>query len=133
MGWVTYPPLTPPVDVTNPPPLHDMDWQRFERVTVAIYAQEDGIATSDDYGLLGQSDHGVDVIARRAAGGEEVSKLKPRYLIRFVPKLSLAPHSSALRKHRSDKLLDRSLPRCVRPLRDARPSGPRKQAIPCSY
>jgi hypothetical protein len=81
MGWVTYPPLTPPVDVTNPPPLHDMDWQRFERLTVAIYAQEDGIATSDDYGLLGQSDHGVDVIARRAADGEEVASCKLRTLI----------------------------------------------------
>lgn len=78
MRWVTYPPLTPPVDVTNPPPLHDMDWQRLERLTVAIFAEEDGIATSDDYGLLGQSDHGVDVIARRAAGGEEVASCKRR-------------------------------------------------------
>lgn len=74
---MSYEPLTPPVDVTDDPPLHRMEWQRFEKLTVDLLGSEDGIATSDDYGPTGKTDHGVDAIARRRGNaGEEVASCK---------------------------------------------------------
>lgn len=59
--------------------MHEMDWQRLERLTVDLFGYEPDIATSDDYGTLGQTDHGVDVIARRRANdGEEVASCKKK-------------------------------------------------------
>lgn len=59
--------------------MHEMDWQRLERLTVDLFGYEPDIATSDDYGTLGQTDHGVDVIARRRGNdGEEVASCKNR-------------------------------------------------------
>jgi hypothetical protein len=57
--------------------MHEMDWQRLERLTVDLFGYEPDIATSDDHGTTGQTDHGVDVIARRRGNdGEEVASCK---------------------------------------------------------
>jgi hypothetical protein len=74
-----YQALSAPVEQTLPPPLHEMDWQRFERMTVDLYLYEPNIATSDPYGKNGQSQFGIDVIARRTNGaGIEVVSCKSR-------------------------------------------------------
>jgi len=70
-------PPSPSIDTSIPPRFHEMDEYRFQRLVTDLYSYEPDIATSDEYGQRGQSDYGVDVIARRAAGdGQEVASCK---------------------------------------------------------
>ena len=71
--------LTPPIHKSAPPPLHEMEWQAFQRLTADVYSQEPGIATSSEYGLSGQGDRGADVIAHVQGSHEiEVASCKRR-------------------------------------------------------
>lgn len=75
--------LSPRVEQSLPPPLQELDWQKFERLTIDLFGLEPGIATSDGYGVSGQGDFGVDVLARRSGGdGAEAASCKRRTSIK---------------------------------------------------
>lgn len=75
--------LLPRVEQSLPPPLQELDWQKFERLTIDLFGLEPGIATSDGYGVSGQGDFGVDVLARRSNGdGAEAASCKRRTSIK---------------------------------------------------
>lgn len=65
------------VDNSLPPRFYEMGEYRFQRFVTDLYDYEPEIATSSEYGLRGQSDHGADVIARRhGSDGQEVASCK---------------------------------------------------------
>lgn len=72
------PPLTPPIDNSRNPPLHEMDWARFERLTADLYAEEPGVVATDEYGTAGQADYGADVLARLNDGRRDAVSCKRR-------------------------------------------------------
>lgn len=75
--------LSPRVEPSLPPPMHELDWQKFERLTIDLFGLEPDIATSEGYGVSGQSDFGVDVLARRGGGdGTEAASCKRRETIK---------------------------------------------------
>lgn len=54
----------PPIRNSQPPPLHEMDWQEFQRFTTDVLGEEKDVATSSEYALPGpKTDRGADVIA----------------------------------------------------------------------
>lgn len=54
----------PPIRNSQPPPLHEMDWQEFQRFTTDVLGEEKDIATSSEYATPGPiTDRGADVIA----------------------------------------------------------------------
>lgn len=70
------PPL-PSTDNTIPPRFNEMGEYRFQRFVTDLFSYEPDIATSSEYGIRGQADHGVDVIARRTSGdGQEAGSCK---------------------------------------------------------
>lgn len=70
------PPL-PSTDSTLPPRFHEMGEYRFQRFVTDLFGYEPDIATSTEYGVRGQADDGVDVIARRNGGdGQEAGSCK---------------------------------------------------------
>lgn len=70
------PPL-PSADNTLPPRFHEMGEYRFQRFVTDLFGYEPDIATSTEYGVRGQADDGVDVIARRNGGdGQEAGSCK---------------------------------------------------------
>ncbi|UAJ11070.1 hypothetical protein [Polymorphobacter megasporae] len=66
----------PSVDETIPPRLHEIGAYRFQRFVTDLFGHEPEIATSSEYGVNGQGDRGVDVIARRRDGDDEVASCK---------------------------------------------------------
>jgi len=65
------------VDASLPPNFHQLGEYRFQRFITDLYGYEPDIATSTEYGMRGQADHGADVIARRNGGdGQEVASCK---------------------------------------------------------
>ncbi|MBA4090100.1 MAG: hypothetical protein C0494_05840 [Sphingobium sp.] len=70
-------PLDPPVRRSELPPFHRLDWQDFERLTIDLLREQDGITGSRKHGLPGRvGDFGVDVIAERADGSVELASCK---------------------------------------------------------
>ena len=49
-------------------PLHELPWERFEELVLEIVQEEENPVEIRPYGLRGQNQHGIDVIARRASG-----------------------------------------------------------------
>ena len=90
--------MGPPANPSLPPPLHQLEWPVFERLTVDLFEKEDGVATAELHGLPGpQSDYGVDVIARRHDGGVELASCKRYNKIRAS---QVAQWSLDMLKHR---------------------------------
>jgi len=70
-------PSLPSTDSTLPPRFHEMGEYRFQRFVTDLFGYEPDIATSTEYGVRGQADDGVDVIARRNGGdGQEAGSCK---------------------------------------------------------
>jgi superfamily I DNA/RNA helicase len=59
--------------------LHQLDWQKWERLTVAVFEREPDIATVDAYGTSGQQQYGIDVIGRLTTWAAVFSDLAKRY------------------------------------------------------
>ncbi|WDA37023.1 hypothetical protein [Sphingobium sp. YC-XJ3] len=68
--------IDPPLRNSDPPPFHQLDWQEFERFTVDLLREQDGVISSSLHGVSGQSDFGVDVIAERSDGTFELASCK---------------------------------------------------------
>jgi tetratricopeptide (TPR) repeat protein len=75
--------MTPSMRLGDPPPFYQLDEYTFQNLSCDLLAREPGIATSDHYGVRGQLQHGIDILARRSEGGLEVGQSK-RYQ-RFGP------------------------------------------------
>lgn len=74
--------LPPPIDASHDPPYHKLDWQRWERLTVAVLETEPDIVNAYAYGTSGQSQFGIDVLAQRADDANEVASCKRTETIR---------------------------------------------------
>jgi tetratricopeptide (TPR) repeat protein len=69
--------MTPNIDPSAPPPFHELDSSTFERLTKDLLAKQEHIAVADLYGVGGQTQYGVDVVARHKDGdGSDVAQCK---------------------------------------------------------
>lgn len=57
-------------------PLHELPWERFEELVLEIVQEEENPVEIRPYGLRGQNQHGIDVIARRASGDWHVFQIR---------------------------------------------------------
>lgn len=103
---------TAPIHDSDPPPFHQLDWPRFERLIVDLFQEEDGISYSELHGTPGpQTDFGVDVLARRADGsGIELGSCK-RYQNATAAKI--AKWSTEMLDHWDDRWSKRNVRRFV--------------------
>lgn len=79
--------ITPGIKTGQIPPFHKLDFGLFEELCRDLLFKEPNIATSEIYGDAGQSQNGIDIIAKREAEIEiEVGQCKcykdfqPRYI-----------------------------------------------------
>ena len=49
-------------------PLHDLPWERFEELVLDIVREEEDPVVIQPYGLRGQKQHGIDIVAKQASG-----------------------------------------------------------------
>lgn len=49
-------------------PLHELSWERFEELVLEIVQEVEDPVEIRSYGLRGQKQQGIDVIARKASG-----------------------------------------------------------------
>lgn len=69
--------MIPNIDPSAPPPFHELDSSTFERLTKDLLAKQEHIAVADLYGVGGQTQYGVDVVARHKDGdGSDVAQCK---------------------------------------------------------
>jgi hypothetical protein len=94
MGWLSeFPPLTPPIDTSRPPPFHEMNEhpKRFERMSAQLLGREPSVEGVELYGIDGQRQCGIDILAKRRASDEvEVASCKCYQTVRpsDIPKWS---------------------------------------------
>ncbi|MBI4494834.1 MAG: TIR domain-containing protein [Chloroflexi bacterium] len=70
-------PMQPGICPGQTPPFHELGADVFQAMCRDVLAYEPGIATSDIYGTSGQTQHGIDTLARRRHdGGVEVAQCK---------------------------------------------------------
>jgi hypothetical protein len=80
-----FPPLTPPIDTSRAPPLYEMNEhpKRFERMSAQLVGREPGVKTVELFGIDGQRQYGIDLLAHRQASDEiEVGSCKCYQTIR---------------------------------------------------
>ena len=65
-----FPPLTPPVDLSRAPPLHEMNThpKRFEGLTAQLLGLESHLHRATLFGIGGEAQFGLDAIAERLDG-----------------------------------------------------------------
>jgi hypothetical protein len=76
---LNYPALTTSIDKTRTPPFHEMNVhpKRFENLTAHVLSLEANLHRSELFGIDGEAQFGIDVIAdRREGGGREVASCK---------------------------------------------------------
>lgn len=71
---IEYPPLTPPVDSSRPPPFHEMNEhpKRFELLCMKLLSRDVGVEDVDLFGVTGQGQYGIDAIGGISATGGTV-------------------------------------------------------------
>lgn len=57
---------------SDPPPFHQLDAMPFQELSRDVLELEPGIATCEIYGVPGQSQRGIDLIATRHSSSEVV-------------------------------------------------------------
>ena len=103
--------LTPSIARSRQPPFHEMDWQEFQRLTTAVLGEEPDIATSNEYGMSGQSDRGADVLARvKSATIVEVASCKVR---KTISPAELSNWSEDFLKHWDDHWKNQNVRRFI--------------------
>ena len=74
---MTMPIMIPGISASGTPRLHELGWESFEKLCRDLFANEPDVATCDKYGVHGQSQYGIDLIARPKRGkGLEVGQCK---------------------------------------------------------
>src|ERR1051325_7395535 len=68
--------MTPRVHRDLPPFIHEIGWRSFQRLSNELFSHEPDIAKSDEYGVPGQGQHGVDLLALVKPSGVEVAQCK---------------------------------------------------------
>ena len=69
--------ILPPLEAGVPPPFHDMDEYRFQHLCKDLFMMEEDISTCNIYGVRGQKQRGIDLIAyREESDGIEVGQCK---------------------------------------------------------
>ncbi len=69
--------MPPGIDRSQNPPLFQMGAYRFQRFCRDLYSREEGIATCEVFGINGQAQYGIDVLAKRSGRYEfEVAQCK---------------------------------------------------------
>jgi len=59
-----------------PPNFHELDWRKFQGLCNELFAHEPEIGTSDEYGIPGQGQLGIDLLATVKPTGVEVAQCK---------------------------------------------------------
>ena len=60
--------MPPGIRLGESPPFHKLDEYVFQELCCDIFDAEPGIATCEVYGVRGQSQDGIDLLAHRANG-----------------------------------------------------------------
>ena len=69
--------MTPRMRPGQPPPFYELPWEQFQELCRDLLDAQEHIATCDLYGRPGQSQFGIDLLARPKSGeGIEVAQCK---------------------------------------------------------
>lgn len=68
--------LPPPLGADDRPQLNGLPWDVFERLCRALYTREPHVKQVESYGIPGQTQHGIDILASRDDGALEVGQCK---------------------------------------------------------
>ena len=68
--------MTPRAKRDLPPIIHEIGWREFQRLTNELFWHEPNIAKSEEYGIPGQRQHGIDLLALVTPAGLEVAQCK---------------------------------------------------------
>lgn len=63
--------LTPPLGRACVPPFFQLPWQHFQMMCREMLSRDKGIGVCTEYGINGQSQHGVDLLAEYESNGEQ--------------------------------------------------------------
>lgn len=58
------------------PFIHEIGWRKFQRLSNELFSLEAGISKADEYGIPGQHQNGIDLLALAKPGGVEVAQCK---------------------------------------------------------
>jgi len=69
--------MRPRLNSSLPPAFHEPGEYNFQELCQAVFAEEESVTTCDIYGIRGQKQRGIDLLARRRDGdGNEVAQCK---------------------------------------------------------
>ena len=82
--------MTPRATRDLTPFIHEIGWRKFQRLGNELFSLEPEISRSEEYGIPGQHQRGIDLLALVKPAGLEVAqcKCKPSFSVRKIRKAS---------------------------------------------